>query len=68
MGLPISVLARGPDAQGPSAAEAVAQVMAELREVDRLFSLYKADSEVSRLNRAELDLTSCHPDVAEVVT
>jgi thiamine biosynthesis lipoprotein len=66
MGLPVSVLARGPGAQGVLAAGAVARVMAELRAVDRRFSLYLADSELSRLNRGELDLPGCHPEVREV--
>lgn len=66
MGLPVSVLARGSEATGPSAAEAVARVMAELREVDGRFSLYQSRSELSGLNRGELDLLGCHPDVQEV--
>ena len=66
MGLPISVLARGPRAQSEQAAEAVSLVMAELREVDARFSLYLPQSQLSQLSRGELDLDSCHPDVREV--
>lgn len=66
MGLPISVLARGERAQSPEAAEAVSCVMAELRDVDDRFSLYRAGSELSLLARGELDLDACHHDVLEV--
>ncbi len=66
MGLPVSVLARGSEARGSLAAEAVARVMAELYEVDGRFSLYLAGSELSRLSRGEMDLSGCHPDVREV--
>lgn len=66
MGLPVSVLARGAAAPGLLAAEAVARVIAELREVDGRFSLYQPGSELSRLNRGELDLPGCHRDVREV--
>jgi thiamine biosynthesis lipoprotein len=68
MGMPISVHVRGDrvpaDPQIPGVVEAV---FAQLREVDNLFSTYRADSEVSRLNRAELAVRDCHPLVREVV-
>jgi thiamine biosynthesis lipoprotein len=38
-----------------------------LREADRIFSTYKADSDISRLNRGELTLEEAHPDVREVL-
>lgn len=38
-----------------------------LREVDRRFSPFKADSEVSRLGRGELTIDECHADVATVL-
>ncbi|HEY3605098.1 MAG TPA: FAD:protein FMN transferase [Sporichthyaceae bacterium] len=66
MGLPVSVLARGAQAQSARAAEAVTAVYAELREVDALFSPYRADSEMQRLGRGELKLGAAHPDVQEV--
>jgi FAD:protein FMN transferase len=37
------------------------------REVDERFSTYKETSEVSRLNRNELALRDCHPDVRAVL-
>jgi FAD:protein FMN transferase len=38
-----------------------------LRWVDATFSTYKHDSEISRLNRGELELEDAHPDVVEVL-
>jgi thiamine biosynthesis lipoprotein len=64
MGMPISLLARGESALEQD--EAAQRVFAELRDVDVRFSLYQADSELSRLSRGELSLAQCHPDVREV--
>jgi thiamine biosynthesis lipoprotein len=41
--------------------------MAELHEVDRVFSTYRADSFISRLGRGEIGLEDCPPSVAEVL-
>jgi hypothetical protein len=41
--------------------------MAELREVDAVFSTYRPDSFVSRLGRGEVTLEDCPPEVAEVL-
>ena len=38
-----------------------------LRDIDRRFSPYKPDSEVSRLIRGELDEADCSPDLREVL-
>ena len=66
MGMPISVHLRG--WSGPARRQAaVDAVFAELRAVDRLFSPYRSDSEVSRLARGELTTSQCHPDVAAVL-
>jgi FAD:protein FMN transferase len=66
MGMPISIHLRG--WSGPARRQAaVAAVFAELRAVDRLFSPYRAESEVSRLARGELATGQCHPDVAAVL-
>ena len=40
----------------------------ELRRADALFSTYKDDSEISRLNRGELALADAHADVREVLS
>jgi thiamine biosynthesis lipoprotein len=66
MGLPVSALARGASARSTAADEAVRAVYAELREVDRVFSPYREDSEVSRLGRGELAWTDASPLVREV--
>ena len=66
MGMPISVLARGPAAQSPAADAAVRAVHAELTGVDLGFSTYLPDSEVSRLGRGELALADCSAELREV--
>jgi FAD:protein FMN transferase len=66
MGLPISVLARGFRAQSPEADRAAHAVFLELVQVDAAFSLYKPDSQVSRLARGEIGWDDCDPDVREV--
>ena len=53
MGLPVSLLVRGPEPAGDRVAAAVAKVYAELRDVDATFSLYRPDSLLSRLSRGE---------------
>jgi len=64
MGMPIGIDVRDP-AVDPAALDAA---FAWLRQVDALFSTYKADSEISRLNRGELALADAHPDVRAVLT
>jgi thiamine biosynthesis lipoprotein len=66
MGLPVSVLARGPQAQSVEADTAVRSVFAELHQVDRTFSPYKPDSVVSRLARGELSWSGLDPTVQDV--
>src|SRR3954471_14023533 len=39
-----------------------------LREADATFSTYREDSEISRLDRGELALADCRPEVDEVLT
>jgi thiamine biosynthesis lipoprotein len=67
MGMPISVHLRGESVAGKAAEGAVAAVFAELRVVDAVFSTYRDDSDVMRLNRKEVDVVGCHPDVRVVV-
>jgi thiamine biosynthesis lipoprotein len=66
MGMPISVLARGDAARSPEADRAVGAVFRELVAVDALFSLYKPDSDASRLARGEIGLDECDPDIRVV--
>jgi thiamine biosynthesis lipoprotein len=62
MGLPIVLDLR--DELDDSAVEAMWD---ELRRADAIFSTYKEDSEISRLNRGELAVEDAHPDVREVL-
>jgi thiamine biosynthesis lipoprotein len=45
----------------------IAEVCDWLHEVDRRFSTYKAESEVSRLQRGEITLDDCSPDMRHVL-
>jgi FAD:protein FMN transferase len=67
MGMPISLALRGRHADDTTARAAWAGVMAVLREVDRVFSTYRTDSDISRLARGEVALEDCAPEVAEVL-
>lgn len=67
MGLPISLALRGRHAGTATGRAAWADVAADLREADRLFSTYREDSFVCRLDRGELELADCPGVVAEVL-
>jgi thiamine biosynthesis lipoprotein len=66
MGMPVSIHLRGVAGQSRwrSTVEAV---FAELCEVDQIFSIYNADSDVSRLRREEVTTAQCHQLVGEVL-
>src|SRR4029079_4549910 len=68
MGMPISLALRGRHADTAAAERAWDDVVAELRTVDRVFSTYRTDSVIYRLNRGELDLEDCPPEVHEVLS
>lgn len=59
MGMPVAVLG--------VEAGAAAEVFAWLRRADALFSTYRPDSEVSRLDRGELEIADADPLVREVL-
>jgi thiamine biosynthesis lipoprotein len=40
----------------------------EFRAIDARFSTFRADSEISRINRGELAIADAHPDVREILT
>jgi len=61
MGMPITV-----EVVGAADAGIIAAVFAYFAEVDRRFSTYKPDSEVSRIDRGELLLADAHPLVREI--
>ena len=63
MGMPVVVDVRDEDFDE----SVLAQMFDSLRNADAIFSTYKEDSEISRLNRGELALEEAHPDVREVL-
>ena len=67
MGLPVSVTVRGPGARGDRADQVVQALYAELRCVDRVFSTYRAGSEISLLRRGALPRELASTEVAEVL-
>ena len=62
MGMPIVV-----DVRDEPGAEVLDELFDWFREVDERFSTYKEESEISRLNRGELHIRDCHPDVRWVL-
>lgn len=66
MGMPVSVHVRGDDARGPDAAHAALRFFDDLRVADAMFSTYREDSEISRLQRGEIDLNQCSSALREV--
>jgi thiamine biosynthesis lipoprotein len=67
MGLPISIHIRGPAARADATAQLVNDVFADLRKVDELFSTYRPDSQVSRINAGTLHLDDAHSLVREIL-
>lgn len=65
MGLPVSIHVRG-EVGAPEVTTAVAQVWGMLRRVDEVFSTWRADSQLMRLRRGELDPAAAHPWLDEV--
>jgi thiamine biosynthesis lipoprotein len=63
MGTAIGFDVRDPDVP-PAALE---EAFDYLRDIDRRFSTYKPDSEVSRLSRGEISEEECSPDLLEVL-
>src|SRR5918911_1486219 len=63
MGMPIGIDVRDPEVDP----EALDRAFDWLRWVDATFSTYRADSEISRLNRGEITLAEAHPEVEGVL-
>src|SRR3954465_7418738 len=61
MGMPIGIDVRDDGID-------VEPAFAWLRHVDATFSTYRDDSQISRLDRGELTLAECPPEVDEVLT
>lgn len=67
MGMPVSVHLRGDTVRTIDVEHHVRDYFDELRRVDRIFSTYRSESQISRLNRGEITLDDCSPTVAEVM-
>lgn len=67
MGMPISLALRGRHARTAEGGAAWEAALVVLRRADEVFSTWRTDSQVSRLDRGELDLADCSPEVAEVL-
>lgn len=67
MGLPVSVTVRGPAARGTRANQLVQGLYAELRRVDRVFSTYRADSEVNLVRSGALARELASSEMREVL-
>lgn len=67
MGMPISLALRGPESTGPTADRAWERVQDHLHNVDGVFSTYRADSVISRLQAGTLELVECPAEVHEVL-
>jgi len=67
MGLPISVTIRGPGARGGRVDQVVQALYANLRRVDRVFSTYRRNSEISLMRSGALPRELASPDVREVL-
>jgi thiamine biosynthesis lipoprotein len=67
MGLPFSLALRGRHAGTDAGRAAWAEAVTELRWLDRVFSTWRPDSAVSRIDRGELAVEDAPPVVAEVL-
>ncbi len=63
MGMPIGIDLRDTDVDS----SCMDRAFDWLRGVDETFSTYKPDSQISRLNRGEMELAAAHPDVRLVL-
>jgi FAD:protein FMN transferase len=66
MGMPVSIHLRGPLVRDAAAESVVAGAIADLHRIDARFSTWRADSQVSRLQRGELTLAQAEADVRDV--
>jgi thiamine biosynthesis lipoprotein len=67
MGTAVVIEVRAPEAVADAVGKAVEAAFEHLRDIDRRFSTYKPDSEISRLNSGELPLAACSADVRAVL-
>lgn len=55
------------DVPGPEIERAAADLFAELDRIEAIFSTFRPDSQISRVNRGELELADCDPEVIDVL-
>jgi thiamine biosynthesis lipoprotein len=67
MGMPISLALRGRHADDAAGQAAWTSAMASLHDADRVFSTYREDSVIRRLDRGEIPLEACPAEVHEVL-
>lgn len=67
MGMPVTLALRGRHTTDAVADQAWVTVVDSLRQADRIFSTYRDDSDVSRINRGTLSLDDASPVVREVL-
>ena len=67
MGMPVSLALRGRHADTTAGRQVWHAVIDQLQQVDRVFSTYREDSVINRLDRGELDIEQCPADVVEVL-
>jgi FAD:protein FMN transferase len=67
MGMPVSLALRGRHASSAAGREAWQAVIEQLRHIDVIFSTYRDDSIINRLDRGELTMAECPAEVAEVI-
>lgn len=67
MGLPISIHVRTIDPTREDIGAAASRAFAHLRRIDSVFSTWRADSDLLRLQHGELEIGEAHPWLAEVV-
>ncbi len=66
MGMPFLIELHAPES-ATAAAAAVREFHAALKRADDVFSLFKDDSQLSRLNRGELTVDDCDPEMLEIL-
>jgi len=67
MGTMASIHVHDPTVDATVADAAIDAVLAELERLEEMFSTYRPTSEISRVNRGELDLVACSPEVIDVL-
>ncbi|MBP0450590.1 FAD:protein FMN transferase [Kitasatospora sp. RG8] len=65
MGTVFSIVVRDP---GPDTPAVFRDITDRLQQIDAVFSTYRTDSDISRLDRGELGLDNCAPEVRQVHT